>query len=31
MPHIPEEQTYEDFLAGRDTVLDFALGFLAAR
>jgi carboxyl-terminal processing protease len=28
VPHILKEQTYEDFLAGRDTVLDFAVRFL---
>ncbi len=28
IPHIVKEQTYEDFLAGRDTALEFALAFL---
>jgi carboxyl-terminal processing protease len=30
-PDIVKEQTYQDFLAGRDTVLDFAVAFLGAR
>jgi carboxyl-terminal processing protease len=30
-PQIVKEQTYEDFLAGRDTVLDFAVTFLSGR
>jgi len=30
-PHVVQEQTYEDYLTGRDTVLEFALAFLRGR
>ena len=30
-PHVIQEQTYEDYLAGRDTVLEFAIRFRGER
>jgi C-terminal processing protease CtpA/Prc len=30
-PHVVQEQTYADYLAGRDTVLEYALAFLGSR